>query len=112
IEEEIKNFKFFVQYANFKDLNSYDQGNFDYNPNVPSYSAEYQLSNNDYNVKQLRERYDIPTNKAPKLILDGKGEIDGSTVGYKRIQVEFEENEESSIFYTDLTDFKPSEEIK
>ncbi|MGT0298769.1 Csa1 family protein [Staphylococcus aureus] len=25
-------------------------------PNVPSYSAKYQLSNDDYNVKQLRER--------------------------------------------------------
>ncbi|NJH83425.1 tandem-type lipoprotein [Staphylococcus agnetis] len=112
IKKEIEGFKFFVQYANFKDLNSYGTGNFDYNPKVPSYSAEYQLSNDDYNVKQLRKRYDIPTNKAPKLILDGKGEIDGSTVGYKRIQVEFEENEESSIFYTDLTDFKPSEEIK
>ncbi|UXU58323.1 tandem-type lipoprotein [Staphylococcus agnetis] len=111
IKKEIENFRFFVQYADFKDLNSYGQGHLDYNPNVPSYSAEYQLLNNDYNVKQLRKRYDIPTNKAPKLILDGKGEIEGSTVGYKRIQVEFEENEESSIFYTDLTDFEPSEDV-
>ncbi|SQE46425.1 Uncharacterized lipoprotein SAV2485 precursor [Staphylococcus hyicus] len=111
IKKEIEDFRFFVQYANFNDLNSYGQGHFDYNPNVPSYSAEYQLSNNDYNVKQLRKRYDIPTNKAPKLILDGKGKIESSTVGYKRVQVEFEENEESSIFYTDLTDFKPSEDV-
>ena len=35
-----------------------------YNPNVPSYSAKYQLNNDDYNVKQLRKRYDIPTNQA------------------------------------------------
>ena len=44
-----------------------------YNPNVPSYSAEYQLSNEDDNVKQLRKKYDIPTKKAPKLILKGDG---------------------------------------
>ena len=38
--------------------------------NVPSYSAEYQLSNNDYNVRQqLRKRYNIPTKKAPKLLI-------------------------------------------
>ncbi len=37
----------------------------------PIYSAKYQLTNDDYNVKQLRKRYDIPTNKAPKLLLKG-----------------------------------------
>ncbi|WP_187395856.1 Csa1 family protein, partial [Staphylococcus aureus] len=26
-----------------------------YNPEVPSYSAKYQLTNDDYNVKQLRK---------------------------------------------------------
>ncbi|USD02903.1 Csa1 family protein, partial [Staphylococcus aureus] len=25
--------------------------------NVPSYSAKYQLSNDDYNIQQLRKRY-------------------------------------------------------
>ncbi|WP_317623487.1 Csa1 family protein [Staphylococcus aureus] len=29
-------------------------------------SSKYQLTNDDYNVKQLRKRYDIPTNKAVK----------------------------------------------
>ncbi|PTJ71184.1 tandem-type lipoprotein [Staphylococcus hyicus] len=111
IEEEIKNFKFFVQYANFKDLNSYDQGNFDYNPNVPSYSAEYQLSNNDYNVKQLRKRYDIPTNKAPKLILKGVGEFKGSSIGYKNLQFEFERNNDKSIYFSDFVDYQPSEGV-
>ena len=61
IKREIDEFKFFAQYANFKELNDYKNGNVSYNPNVPSYSAEYDLENSDYNVKQLRERYDIPT---------------------------------------------------
>ena len=65
----------FVQYDNFKDINDYKNGDISYNPNIPSYSAKYQLNNNDYNVKQLRKRYDIPTNQAPKLLLKGDGDL-------------------------------------
>ncbi|WRN77104.1 tandem-type lipoprotein [Staphylococcus aureus] len=43
--------------------------------NVPSYSAKYQLNNDDYNVQQLRKRYDIPTKQAPKLLLKGDGDL-------------------------------------
>ena len=48
--KEIENFKFFSQYGNFKDLKDYKDGEVSYNPN-PNYSAKYQLSNNDFNVK-------------------------------------------------------------
>ncbi|UXU56013.1 tandem-type lipoprotein [Staphylococcus agnetis] len=108
IRKEIEDFRFFVQYADFKDLNSYGTGNFDYNPNVPSYSAEYQLSNDDHNVKQLRKRYDISTNKAPKLILTGVGEFKGSSVGYKNLKMEFEQTDEKSTNFSDTVSFKPS----
>ena len=108
VEEEIKNFRFFVQYANFKDLDNYGLGNFDYNPNVPSYSAEYQLSNDDDNVKQLRKRYDIPTDKAPKLLLKGVGEFKESSVGYQQLEIQFEENKEKSIYFTDFVSLNPS----
>ncbi len=46
-----------------------------YNPEVPIYSAKYQLKNSDYNVEQLRKRYNIPTQKAPKLLLKGSGNL-------------------------------------
>ncbi len=69
IKKEIENFKFFAQYSNFKDLMNYKDGDISYNPEVPSSPAGMlQLTNDDYNVKQLRKRYDIPTNKAPKLL--------------------------------------------
>ena len=110
IRKEIDDFRFFVQYANFKDLDNYGLGNFDYNPNVPSYSAEYQLSNDDDNVEQLRKRYDIPTDKAPKLLLKGVGEFKGSSVGYQQLQIEFEENKEKSIYFTDFVSLNPSED--
>ncbi|MCO4332602.1 tandem-type lipoprotein [Staphylococcus hyicus] len=106
--KEIEDFRFFVQYADFKDLNSYGQGDFDYNPNVPSYSAEYQLSNDDYNVKQLRKRYDIPSKHAPKLLLKGIGEFKGSSIGYQQLEIQFEESKNRNIYFNDFIKLKPS----
>ena len=109
LKKEIENFKFFVQYANFKDINDYKNGDISYNPNVPSYSAKYQLNNNDYNVEQLRKRYDIPTKQAPKLLLKGDGDLKGSSVGSKSLEFTFVENKEENIFFTDGVQFTPSE---
>ncbi|MGW9939245.1 putative lipoprotein (TIGR01742 family) [Staphylococcus epidermidis] len=112
LKKEIENCKFFVQYGNFKDINDYKNGDISYNPNVPSYSAKYQLNNNDYNVKQLRKRYDIPTNQAPKLLLKGDGDLKGSSVGSKNLEFTFVENKEENIFFTDAVQFTPSEDNK
>ncbi|UXU55048.1 tandem-type lipoprotein [Staphylococcus agnetis] len=106
--KEIEDFRFFVQYANFKDLNSYGIGNFDYNPNVPSYSAEYQLSNDDYNVKQLRKRYDIPSKQAPKLILKGTGEFKEPSIAYQQLKIQFEAKKNRKIYFNDLVNLQPS----
>ncbi|KSZ61913.1 Csa1 family protein, partial [Staphylococcus epidermidis] len=81
-----------------------------YNPNVPSYSAKYQLSNNEYNVQQLRKRYEIPTKKAPKLLLKGDGDLKGSSVGSKNLEFTFIENKEENIYFTDSVLFSPSED--
>ena len=110
LKKEIENFKFFVQYGNFKNLKDYKNGDILYNPNVPSYSAKYQLNNNDYNVEQLRKRYDIPTNQAPKLLLKGTGYLKGSSVGYKHLEFTFVENKKENIFFTDAVQFTPSED--
>ncbi|MBE2136310.1 tandem-type lipoprotein [Staphylococcus argenteus] len=109
LRKEIENFKFFVQYGDFKDINDYKDGDISYNPNVPSCSAKYQLSNDDYNVKQLRKRYNIPTNKAPKLLLKGDGDLKGSSVGSKNLEFTFVENKEENIYFTDSIEFVPTE---
>ncbi|HCY1682017.1 TPA: tandem-type lipoprotein [Staphylococcus aureus] len=109
LRKEIENFKFFVQYGDFKDINDYKDGDISYNPNVPSYSAKYQLKNDDYNVKQLRKRYNIPTNKAPKLLLKGDGDLKGSSIGHKNLEFIFIENKEENIYFTDSINFKPTE---
>ncbi|HEI7352207.1 TPA: tandem-type lipoprotein [Staphylococcus aureus] len=110
LRKEIENFKFFVQYGDFKDINDYKDGDISYNPNVPSYSAKYQLSNHDYNVKQLRKRYNIPTNKAPKLLLKGDGDLKGSSIESKNLEFTFVENKEENIYFTDSVQYTPSED--
>ncbi|API80392.1 hypothetical protein A7971_12280 [Staphylococcus argenteus] len=109
LRKEIEDFKFFVQYGNFKDINDYKDGDISYNPNVPSYSAKYQLRNDDYNVQQLRKRYNIPSNKAPKLLLKGDGDLKGSSVGSKNLEFTFVENKEENIYFTDSVEFVPTE---
>ncbi len=110
IKKEIENFEFFVQYGDFKNLKNYKDGDISYNPEVPSYSAKYQLTNDDYNVKQLRKRYDIPTNKAPKLLLKGSGDLKGSSIGYKKIEFTFVEKKGENIYFSDGLHFNPSED--
>ena len=110
IKKEIENFKFFAQYGSFKDLSKYKDGDISYNPEVPSYSAKYQLTNDDYNVKQLRKRYNIPTNKAPKLLLKGTGNLKGSSVGYKDIEFTFVEKKGENIYFSDSLHLEPSED--
>nr|WP_262626017.1 tandem-type lipoprotein [Staphylococcus agnetis] len=108
--KEIEDFRFFVQYADFKDLNSYGTGNFDYNPNVPSYSVEYQLSNDDNNVKQLRKLYDIPSKHSPKLIFKGIGEFKGSSIGFQQLKIQFEAGKNRNIYFDDLIKLQPSKQ--
>ncbi|NGU54376.1 tandem-type lipoprotein [Staphylococcus aureus] len=110
LRKEIEDFKFFVQYGDFKDINDYKDGDISYNPNVPSYSAKYQLKNDDYNVKQLRKRYNIPTNKAPKLLIKGDGDLKGSSVGSKNLEFTFVENKEENIYFTDSVQYTSSED--
>ena len=76
-------------------MKNYKDGEVSYNPEVPIYSAQYQLKNSDYNVEQLRKRYNIPTQKAPKLLLKGSGNLKGSSVGYKNIEFTFVENKKT-----------------
>ncbi len=110
LKTEIGNFKFFSQYADFKDLKKYKDGSIDYNPSAPNYSAEYDLNNDEYNVKQLRKRYDIPTKKSPKLLLKGTGELEGTSVGYDNLEYTFVENKKQNIFFTDSMEYSPTKE--
>ncbi|MHC5216650.1 tandem-type lipoprotein [Enterococcus sp. LJL128] len=106
LKEKILNFKFFVQYGKFDKLNEYKNLRKMYNPEVPMYELEYQLTNQDTNVKQLRERYDIPTNQAPTIVLSGRGALEGSSIGSKELTFQFEKN--PPIFFRDSIDYQPS----
>ena len=105
ILEKINNFQFFVQYGSFEKLDTYDNIKKMYNSEVPIYELEYQLTNKDVNVKKLREKYDIPMNFEPTLLLKGRGDLEGDSVGYK--QVEFRFSKELSITFDDSINFQP-----
>ncbi|HHB3485561.1 TPA: tandem-type lipoprotein Lpl6 [Staphylococcus aureus] len=108
IKKEIENFKFFAQYGNFKNFEKYNNGEFSYNPEAPIYSAKYQLHNDDYNVRQLRKRYDISTKETPKLLLKGGGDLKNSSVGQNDIEFTFVERKGENIYFNDSVEFIPS----
>jgi uncharacterized lipoprotein (TIGR01742 family) len=108
IKDKVGNFQFFVQYGDFKKLDSYENIRKMYNPNVPMYELEYELTNEDPNVQALRERYDIPTENAPTLLLKGRGNLEGSSVGYKELEIRF--SKKPSVVFDDSIDFQPLSE--
>ncbi|HCX7907936.1 TPA: tandem-type lipoprotein Lpl8, partial [Staphylococcus aureus] len=104
----IENFKFFGQYANLKELKNYSNGDVSINENVPSYDAKFKMSNKDENVKQLRSRYNIPTDKAPVLKMHIDGDLKGSSVGYKKLEIDFSKGEKSDLSVIDSLNFQPA----
>ncbi|HDJ1372389.1 TPA: tandem-type lipoprotein Lpl10 [Staphylococcus aureus] len=109
LKQKIENFKFFSQYADFKDLKNYQDGNITTNENVPSYEAQYKMNNSDKNVKKLREIYPITTNNSPNLKLYIDGDIKGSSVGYKKIEYKFSKDKGQETTLRDYLNFGPSE---
>ncbi|HDZ7747292.1 TPA: tandem-type lipoprotein [Staphylococcus aureus] len=108
LKQKIENFKFFGQYANLKELKNYNNGDVSINENVPSYDAKFKMSNKDENVKQLRSRYNIPTDKAPVLKMHIDGNLKGSSVGYKKLEIDFSKGGKSDLSVIDSLNFQPA----
>ncbi|HDB2059378.1 TPA: tandem-type lipoprotein Lpl8 [Staphylococcus aureus] len=108
LKKRIENFKFFGQYANLKELKNYNNGDVSINENVPSYDAKFKMSNKDENVKQLRSRYNIPTDKAPVLKMHIDGNLKGSSVGYKKLEIDFSKGGKSDLSVIDSLNFQPA----
>ena len=109
LKEKIEQFKFFSQYGNFTDLNKYEKKDIVYNSNAPLYRAEYQLTNENQNVKKLRKYFNIPDKKAPILELKGRGDLKGSSIGSKELQFKFKKDGDL-LSFSDSIDYIPSEE--
>ena len=78
-------------------MKNYNNGDVSINENVPSYDAKFKMSNKDENVKQLRSRYNIPTDKAPVLKMHIDGNLKGSSVGYKKLEIDFQKVEKRFV---------------
>ncbi|WP_025174801.1 tandem-type lipoprotein [Staphylococcus aureus] len=112
LKKRIENFKFFGQYANLKELKNYNNGDVSINENVPSYDVKYKMSNKDENVKQLRSRYNIPTDKAPVLKMHIDGNLKGSSVGDRKLEIDFSKRENSHLSVIDSLDYQPAKTNK
>ncbi|EOB7318358.1 tandem-type lipoprotein [Staphylococcus aureus] len=112
LKERIENFKFFGQYANLKELKNYSNGDVSINENVPSYDVKYKMSNKDENVKQLRSRYNIPTDKSPVLKMHIDGNLKGSSVGDRKLEIDFSKRENSHLSVIDSLDYQPAKTNK
>ncbi len=89
LKQKVKNFKFFGQYAIVKELRKYNNGDVSINENVPSYDVEYKMSNKDEIVKEFRSSYNISTEKSPILKMHIDGDLKGSSVGYRKLEINF-----------------------
>ncbi len=108
LKKRIENFKFFGQYANLKELKNYSNGDVSINENVPSYDVKYKMSNKDENVKQLRSRNNIPTDKSPVLKMNIDGNLKGSSVGDRKLEIDFSKRENSHLSVIDSLDYQPA----
>ncbi|MCD0940912.1 tandem-type lipoprotein [Staphylococcus aureus] len=107
LKNEIESFELFSQYGNFNHFDRNEITNISYNPNAPNYSAEYKMKKNDRNIQQLKKRFNLKTSKTPKLLFKGSGDIKGSSVGYKEIEIIFSRSkEEAFIMLTALSSFQ------
>lgn len=106
LRKKIENFQFFVQYGEFKHLSKYKSIHKMYNPEVPMYEFDYQLTNDDPNVKQLRKRYNIPIDKAPFLVLSGRGDLENTSISSKELTFQF--SKKPAVYFTDSIDYQPA----
>ena len=91
-DKKIENFQFLIQYADFKDLNKNKVVDAGYNPNVPSFSLEYKLSNDDELVNKLRQECGFTDKKEPTIELNGEGsygEAPQHQLDYRQIVINF-----------------------
>ncbi|HHO6114827.1 tandem-type lipoprotein [Staphylococcus aureus] len=110
LKHKIENFKFFGQYADFKDLKNYKNGKISSNENVPFYEAEYKMGNSDSNVKKLRDFYPITTSESPTLKFHIDGDIKGSSIGYKKVEYIFSKQKDNQISVSDFLNFNSSKD--
>ncbi len=93
-------------------MKNYSNGDVSINENVPSYDVKYKMSNKDENVKQLRSRYYIPTDKSPVLKMHIDGNLKGSSVGYRKLEIDFSKRENSHLSVIDSLDYQAAKTNK
>ncbi|MGV3238564.1 tandem-type lipoprotein, partial [Staphylococcus aureus] len=108
LKKRIENFKLFKQYANLKEVTNYNNGDVSITENVPTYDAKFKMSNKDDNVKQLRSRYNMHTDKSPVLKMHIDGNWKGSSMSYKKLEIDFSKGEKNDLSVIDSLNCQPA----
>ena len=59
-------------------------------------------------VKELRSRYNISTEKSPILKMHIDGDLKGSSVGYRKLEIDFSKRENSKLSVIEFLSYKPA----
>ena len=86
IKNKVQNFKFLVQYGNFKNLNQYETDNVIYNSQAPNYLISYTPKVNDKNLNQIQKLYHVQVGGNVRLQIYGNSELKNIAQGSNKIQ--------------------------
>ena len=78
-------------------MENYNNGDVSINGNVPSCDVEFKMSNKDENVKQLRSRYNIPTEKITNVKMHIDGDLKGSSMLVIKVRNRLSKEDEAII---------------
>ncbi|NJH99774.1 tandem-type lipoprotein [Staphylococcus hyicus] len=105
IQRKVKDFKFFVQFGNLKDLDQYKEKDASYNSLAPNYLISYHLNQNDDNLKEIQELYGIKAGENPVLKIYGDGDFKSDA--FKSNTINYKLNGKVGRFYNSSVSYKP-----
>ncbi|MDP4449313.1 tandem-type lipoprotein [Staphylococcus hyicus] len=105
IKRKVKDFKFFVQFGNLKDLDQYKEKDASYNSLAPNYLISYHLNQNDDNLKEIQEIYGIKAGENPVLKIYGDGDFKSDA--FKSNTINYKLNGKVGRFYNSSVSYKP-----
>ena len=105
IKGKVKDFKFFVQFGNLSDLDQYKEKNASYNSLAPNYLISYDLNQNDENLKQIQQYFDVKIGKNPELDIHGDGDFKSDV--FNSNTVSYTLDDKIARYYNSAVSYKP-----
>ncbi|MGK0577989.1 Csa1 family protein [Macrococcus capreoli] len=110
IKEEIDKYRFLVQDESFDDLSKFKKIKSRHNEQMPLFTIDYQLNENN-NVNQwVQKHYKLQKRKA-ELYIEKTGNLEGSSVGDFKFEINYNNTKKDKLtYYTESIFFQPTKE--